>query len=496
MLRCIILFSVSMLLFFNTSRAQDGQDRLSMPAPVEHGNPQNSNPQSGAQNVYFPPADDAQWETQSPESLGWDTEKLDELLDWLGDNETNAFIILNDGKLVVEQYYRLFSRQTEWYWASAGKTVTAFLIGALEKQGKLDIRNPTSDYLGTGWTSLTESQEQRITPRHQLTMTTGLEYAVEDIHCTLPECLRFREDPGEQWYYHNAPYTLLTHVAESAADTTLNAIVDTVFGSVPGLKLRYVDGLLSPFNRVVFSTALDMARFGLLVSRGTVWEDNEPLLHSTFHSDMLTPSQELNPSYGYLWWLNGQESFIPPQLSTSIARELTPEAPADMVSALGMNTQILSIVPSRNLVIVRMGRDPGSLFGFLSQKWEQLAEIIGTPTSTSSSSSSSSSRSSSSPGSGRTGSGSEKPDEFHLEQNYPNPFNPSTLITFHIPSAGPVRLEVVDVSGRIVSTLVDGIRQPGSYRIRFDADGLGSGLYLYRLQTSGGTLTRKMMLIR
>ena len=486
-------FSVSFLTLFllaaTTTAAQEG---YSPPPMVLEDNYS----EAGVQNGYFPPADNAQWATQSPESLGWDTEKLDQLLDWLGDHDTNAFIILKDGKLVVEQYYGLFGRQTEWYWASAGKTVTAFLIGALEKQGKLDIRNPTSDYLGTGWTSLTESQEQRITPRHQLTMTTGLEYAVEDIHCTLPECLRFREDPGEQWYYHNAPYTLLTHVAESAAGTTLNAIVDTVFEPVPGLQLRYAEGLLSPYNRVVVSTALDMARFGLLVSRETVWEDNEPLLHSTFYSDMLTPSQELNPSYGYLWWLNGQESFIPPQLSTSIARELTPEAPADMVSALGMNTQILSIVPSRNLVIVRMGRDPGSLFGFLSQKWEQLAEIIGSPTSTSSTSSSSSSRSSSSPGSGRTGSGSDKPDEFHLEQNYPNPFNPSTLITFHIPSAGPVRLEVVDMSGRIVSTLVDGIRQPGTHRIRFDADGLGSGLYLYRLQTSGGTLIRKMMLIR
>ena len=112
-------------------------------------------------------------------------------------------------------------------------------------------------------------------------------------------------------------------------------------------------------------------------------------------------------------------------------------------------------MPSRNLVIVRMGRDPGSLFGFMSEKWERLAEVTGTPTSASSSSSSSSDSGtagsgSETPGSGSEtpGSGSEKPDGFRLDQNYPNPFNPSTLITYHIPSPEPVRLEVFDITGR------------------------------------------------
>lgn len=81
-------------------------------------------------------------------------------------------------------------------------------------------------------------------------------------------------------------------------------------------------------------------------------------------------------------------------------------------------------------------------------------------------------------------------------QNYPNPFNPSTIINYQVPSAGHVTLDVFDTSGRLIATLSDGFRQTGSYRVRFDADGLGSGLYLYRLRTPDGTLTRKMMLLR
>ncbi len=425
----------------------------------------------GAQNGYFPPADNNLWATQTPESLGWNTEKLDELLEWLGDNETLAFIILKDGKLVVEQYYGLFGPESHWYWASAGKTVTAMLVGALEKQGLLDIENPTSDYLGTGWTSLAEEQEELITLRHQLTMTTGLDHAIENQHCTLPECLKYRKDAGEQWYYYNAPYTLLTHVLESAADTTLNEIVNNVFDAIPGLKLRYAEGALSPFNRVVFSRPLDMARFGLLISRQTAWEEGEPLLESGFYKDMLSPSQILNPSYGYLWWLNGQESFIPPRMSRSFPGPLTPEAPADMVSALGLNSQVLSIVPSRNLVIVRMGRDPGTLFGFTSQKWKLLSEVIESP----------------------TFSVTESQVIFELEQNYPNPFNSSTVISFSLPESSQIRITVYDLLGSLVATLTNAFYLPGRHQIIFDGGGLESGIYIYRLTIENREISQRMM---
>ncbi|TVQ75898.1 MAG: T9SS C-terminal target domain-containing protein [Balneolaceae bacterium] len=85
---------------------------------------------------------------------------------------------------------------------------------------------------------------------------------------------------------------------------------------------------------------------------------------------------------------------------------------------------------------------------------------------------------------------------FELEQNYPNPFNPSTEIRFTIPAAGQVQLTVFDVLGREVAVLVNRELAAGAHTATFDAAGLTSGIYLYRLETAGQHMTRKMMLVK
>ncbi|HMK39096.1 MAG TPA: T9SS type A sorting domain-containing protein [Bacteroidota bacterium] len=87
-----------------------------------------------------------------------------------------------------------------------------------------------------------------------------------------------------------------------------------------------------------------------------------------------------------------------------------------------------------------------------------------------------------------------QPVTFALSQNFPNPFNPSTLIQYQLPGDGPVRLAVFDILGREVATLVDGVQQQGTHEVRFDGGGLSSGVYFYRLQTSGSVQQRKMIL--
>lgn len=88
------------------------------------------------------------------------------------------------------------------------------------------------------------------------------------------------------------------------------------------------------------------------------------------------------------------------------------------------------------------------------------------------------------------------PEKFELEQNYPNPFNPATRIGFRISNFGFVSLKVYDVLGREVRTLVNEVKKPGSYEVRFDAGGLSSGVYFYRIQAGSYSAIKKMMLIR
>lgn len=88
------------------------------------------------------------------------------------------------------------------------------------------------------------------------------------------------------------------------------------------------------------------------------------------------------------------------------------------------------------------------------------------------------------------------PQKIALEQNFPNPFNPSTTIRFQLPESRDVLLQVIDLLGREVATLANGRMVAGSYSVRWDAGGLASGVYLYRLQAGAFVATRKLMLVR
>ncbi len=96
--------------------------------------------------------------------------------------------------------------------------------------------------------------------------------------------------------------------------------------------------------------------------------------------------------------------------------------------------------------------------------------------------------------SGKKSSESEVPVEYKLTQNYPNPFNPSTMIEFSIVNPEFVTLKVYNILGQEVATLVNEMKNPGNYSVRFDASNLSSGVYIYKLQTESYTATRKMIL--
>ncbi len=98
---------------------------------------------------------------------------------------------------------------------------------------------------------------------------------------------------------------------------------------------------------------------------------------------------------------------------------------------------------------------------------------------------------------------SDFPEDFFLSQNYPNPFNPSTKIKYTIPSVtlsgvegSRVSLKVYDVIGNEVATLVNEEKPAGSYEVNFDAKGLSSGIYFYKLQAGSFVETKKMILIK
>ena len=308
--------------------------------------------------IYFPPNNSSEWETIAPEELNWCTDKINVLLEFLEVNNTKSFILLKDGKIVIESYFNDFNANTNWYWASAGKTLTAFMIGIAQQENYLSITDATSNYLGTGWTSATPTQESAITVWNQLTMSSGLNDAVADPTCTEPSCLQYLAAAGTRWAYHNGPYTLLDQVILNATGQSLNNYTTQKLKNPIGM-----DGIFIPVenNSVYFSTARSMARFGLLALNEGNWNGLQILTDTAYFNSMVNTSQTLNESYGYLWWLNGKNSYMLPSSQVTFQGSLFPDAPDDMYSALGKNGQFINVIPSLNMVWIRMGDDPSSV---------------------------------------------------------------------------------------------------------------------------------------
>ncbi len=101
-------------------------------------------------SAYFPPIVSNEWETISTEDLEWTVSNLQVLQDFLNEKGTKAFIVLKDGKIVIEWYGNGADENTNLPWNSSGKTLSAFIIGIAQQDGFLDIDNPSRDYLGNG----------------------------------------------------------------------------------------------------------------------------------------------------------------------------------------------------------------------------------------------------------------------------------------------------------------------------------------------------------
>lgn len=326
--------------------------------------------------IYFPPTSGSQWDTLSPQSLGWCTDKVAPLYSFLDSNNSKAFIVLKDGKIVLEKYFGTFTKDSAWYWASAGKTLTAFCVGIANQEGKLKLTDTTSKYLGKGWTSMTQAQEDKVTIWHQLTMTSGMIDTGALFECTSKSCLKYKADAGTRWAYHNSPYTLLDSVLESATGTDLNAFVNAKVKTSTGMTGLFFK---SGYNNVYYSTPRSMARFGLLLLNKGKWDGMDILKDSSYFKAMTTSSQSINNSYGYLTWLNGKSSFMLPSTQIVFNGFLCPDAPSDMYAALGKNGQIINVVPSQNLVFIRMGNmwaTSNVPNEFNNDIWKRLKQVI------------------------------------------------------------------------------------------------------------------------
>ena len=319
---------------------------------------------------YFPPNGSATWETVSTGELGWCQEAIDTLNNYLESRSTKGFIILKSGKIAMESYYNGHSVTLPWYWASAGKSLVAVLTGIAQEEGLLSIEDSVSTYLGEGWTSCSPEDEGLRKIRHQLSMTSTFNNTPFFWDCSEPACFVCAGDPDGQWHYHNGVYKRIHDVLQAASGQTMNAYTAQKVGIPIGMT-----GLWNS-DALFFSTTRSMARFGLLALNDFIWNGTEILGDTGYINAMRNPSNPYNPSYGYLWWLNGQSSHMLPLNPTVYDGSIIPPAPADLYGGFGADDQRVYVIPSLDMVVVRMGDEAYENVPTLSAFDPELWDLI------------------------------------------------------------------------------------------------------------------------
>lgn len=314
-----------------------------------------------------------EWASTTPEEAGIDPVALDALAADADAADSQCLVVTRDGELVAEWNWDGTDPDEPRQSWSATKSVTATLVGIAQDDGLLDIDQPASDFI-TEWQG-TPSEE--VTIRNLLANDSGrfqdnaTDYgrmaAVEPDKTAFSIGLEQQHEPGTQWVYNNAAIQTLEAVLERATgESVVDFAAERLFDPIGMDSFLTTD---PAGNALTFmgmqSTCRDMARFGLLYLRDGEW-DGEQIVSEDFVAEAVSPSQDLLPTYGYLWWLLGEADS-----ETAPGQGEVSADSAQGFAAIGLGNQVVAVFPDSGLVVSRMGSGGG--FGAA-----QIAEWVAT----------------------------------------------------------------------------------------------------------------------
>ena len=273
---------------------------------------------------------------------------------------TRAFLVVYDGRIVGERYAPGFDKHSRLIGWSRSKSLTAAVIGVLVKAGKLnpDAPAPVPEWKGT--------DKEKITLKELLQQTTGLDWT-EDYGApseatnmlfkqsdmgAFTAKLPLKYQPGSLFYYSSGNANILSRIIRQT-------VGDSVYSAYPYKalfhKINMYSLLLEPDasgtyvgSSYSYASARDFARFGLLYYNNGVW-NGEQLLPENWVKESIQPAAaNQQKRYGYQFWLNGADDRDP-------SKHWFPDAPADMYFADGFGGQNVFIIPSKKLIVVRLG---------------------------------------------------------------------------------------------------------------------------------------------
>jgi len=308
---------------------------------------------------------------------------LQPVLDYVGNQNTTGFLVVQDGKTLVEKNWPLPADAAQFQAsftygttpdgalledvASQQKSFVSMLIAVAIDKGLIDVDKPVADYIGAGWSKASTEQEAAIRVIHLLNMASGLD-----------EKFAFVAPAGTQFFYNTPVYAVTKRIVAAAAKLPLETITHDWLTAPAGMSNTAWRQRPAAFASVGNATGLvtcprDVARFGQIVLDGGKAADGKRIVSEASLHAMFARSTT-NPAYGRLWWLNGGSETIR-AAGRATPGPLIPAAPADTVAALGAMDRRLYVVPSRKLVVVRMGQAVADK-DFDQQLWLRLSKAL------------------------------------------------------------------------------------------------------------------------
>lgn len=309
------------------------------------------------------------WTVRSPEEVGFDPVRLQEALDWATLHTSFSVAVVRHGCLVATSRLDPVTGDLALNGWSMTKSVTAMLVGRAVTLGLLDIDEPI-----VGLYPEADGAHRSLTLRHLLTMTSGLHRNwLRDIHTLVPDRIRdtlslpFDHEPGTMWQYAQSPVSLALDAVGRASGMDVEDFAHTELFAPIGIdrdvwrwdrdRAGHTEGWAHLHMR-----ATDWARLGHLMLRNGSWNGRR-LISEDYIAEATTPV-EPNGAYGLLFWLNGGDGYVLPEVEGRDEGEgwLIPYAPADTYVMAGNLEQRTYTIPSRDMVVVRLG-DRGSREG-------------------------------------------------------------------------------------------------------------------------------------
>jgi CubicO group peptidase (beta-lactamase class C family) len=314
----------------------------------------------------------ATWSTTTPHAVGLDGSKLDQIGQVAEQGKSNCLVVVRDGKIAHEQYFRGTNEASVQDIYSATKSITSTLVGIAADDGKLRLDDSASKWIPE-WKG---TPAAAVTIRDLLSNDSGREWSPTIDYVQLLQAsdrtafaigLPQAHPPGQVWAYNNSAIQTLQRVLQQATGIDVVAYAKARLFDPLGMTETKMTtdraGNAQTFEGVR-STCRDLARFGLMMLDGGKWGGRRIVSTRWVHDATGGSSTKLNAAYGYLWWLNREGVIGSPLVATDLSAaanpttthgRLVPNAPHDIYWALGLGNQIVQVDPGSKTVVVRLG---------------------------------------------------------------------------------------------------------------------------------------------